>query len=711
FNSFAGDPMDGNNARHAPVVRVPSEQDKQQLAELDRRLVELNEQIAQYAGKADPAFHAWLKQQERLVASGELKAKDVSAEALVLHSPLDDKADGSSVINVVTPDATGKIKGKPRWIEGHTNRAFSFAGGDRIEFSKGLGNTEQDQPFSYGAWIKTPGNVTGSPIAKMDEKAEYRGWDIYVHQRKVSMHLIHKWPYNTLKVTTKADVLKPNNWHHVFVTYDGSKKSTGVKIYIDGKVQPFDASHDTLNGTTISEAPLTFGARTPGSPFTGGSVDDVRIYSRLLSPDEVAMLAIGDAITPLLAIAADQRTPEQVKALRDYYLNSVDEQYPQLTKDRDQTKQQRDRLYNAAPSTLVYKEMSEPKPAYVLERGLYDQKGKQVQRGVPAFLPTMADGLPMDRMGFAKWLTHPDHPLTARVTVNRHWQQLFGTGLVKSSEDFGVQGNQPSHPELLDWLAVQFIQDGWDVKQLMKRLVMSATYRQTAAVSPKLYQDDPENRLLARGPRLRLDAEVLRDQVLAVSGLMNNQVGGASVKPPQPAGIWSAVGYESSNTANFKADTGDKVYRRSLYLFWKRTAPPPYMVAFDAPNRESCTVRRERTNTAMQALVVLNEPQYVESARRLAELAMREAGGSVEDKIAWMMQRTVIRTPTEREMKILLTGFEEQLAVYQADTEAAKQLIAIGTSQPDAALDPAQLAAWTMTASTLMNLDEFINKP
>jgi hypothetical protein len=347
----------------------------------------------------------------------------------------------------------------------------------------------------------------------------------------------------------------------------------------------------------------------------------------------------------------------------------------------------------------------------VLERGLYDQKGDEVKRGVPDFLPAMGDGLPRDRLGFAQWLVSKDHPLTARVTVNRFWQQLFGVGLVKTSEDFGVQGEQPSHPELLDWLAVQFVEDGWDVKQTMKRLVMSATYRQSAAVGPEAYKQDPENRMLARGPRLRLDAEVLRDQVLAVSGLMNDTVGGASVKPPQPAGIWKAVGYESSNTANFKADTGDKVYRRSMYVFWKRTAPPPFLVGFDAPNRESCVVRRERTNTAMQALIALNEPQYVEGARRLGERVMHEAKGDVKMQITWLLSRTLMREPTDKELAILVAGYEEQLAFYRADPEAAKALIATGTSKPSAELDPASLAAWTMTASTVINLDEFINKP
>lgn len=427
----------------------------------------------------------------------------------------------------------------------------------------------------------------------------------------------------------------------------------------------------------------------------------------LVEPGEVG----DEAIQKLLAAPVEDRKPEQAKKLREYYLKSVDAEYPKRLAERDAVKKKRQQVEGASPVTLIYRETKEPRKAYVLERGLYDQKGDEVRRDVPDFLPTMGDDLSRDRLGFAQWLVKDDHPLTARVTVNRFWQQLFGVGLVKTSEDFGVQGEQPSHPALLDWLAVQFIEDGWDVKQTMKRLVMSATYQQSAAAGPEAYREDPDNRLLARGPRLRLDAETLRDQVLAVSGLLNDEIGGASVKPPQPVGIWKAVGYESSNTANFKADTGEKIYRRSMYVFWKRTAPPPFLVGFDAPNRESCVVRRERTNTAMQALIALNEPQYVESARRLGERVMLEAEGSMVEKLAWLVQRTLVREPTRRELAILLTGFIEQLEHYRADPEAAKALIATGTSKPDAELDPATLAAWTMTASTLINLDEFINKP
>ena len=271
----------------------------------------------------------------------------------------------------------------------------------------------------------------------------------------------------------------------------------------------------------------------------------------------------------------------------------------------EQVERHRKELEEQFPTTLVFREKAgEPKPAFLLKRGEYDQRGEKVERGVPAFLPPLPPGAPVNRLGLAKWLIAPNHPLTARVAVNRFWLQLFGTGIVKTAEDFGAQGEPPSHPELLDWLAVTFREDGWDVKRLMKRLVMSAAYRQSSRVTPETLAKDPANRLLARGPRFRLDAETLRDQALFASGLLIERVGGASVKPPQPFGLWEAVGYTDSNTAHFKADSGaEKVHRRSLYTFWKRTSPPPQMTTFDAPSREACQVRRERTNTPLQALL------------------------------------------------------------------------------------------------------------
>jgi mono/diheme cytochrome c family protein len=368
-------------------------------------------------------------------------------------------------------------------------------------------------------------------------------------------------------------------------------------------------------------------------------------------------------------------------------------------------------LEKAMPSTLVFKERKDERPAYILKRGEYDRRDKQVTRATPLFLPPLPADAPRNRLGFARWLVDPKQPLTARVTVNRFWQQVFGTGIVKTTEDFGTQGELPSHPELLDWLALQFIDDGWDVKKFMKRLVMSQTYRQSSRVTPDRLAKDPANRLLSRGPRFRLDAEELRDQALFVSGLLVEKVGGPSVKPPQPAGLWEAVGYVTSNTRNFVADTGAaKVHRRSLYTFWKRTAPPPQMTAFDAPSRESCTVRRERTNTPLQALEMMNETQFVEASRALAERGMKEGGAKVEERLAYVFRLATARKPDAKELAELLAAYRDHLAVYTKDAAAAKKLINVGETKPDAKLNASELAALTMVANLILNLDEVINK-
>jgi hypothetical protein len=347
----------------------------------------------------------------------------------------------------------------------------------------------------------------------------------------------------------------------------------------------------------------------------------------------------------------------------------------------------------------------------MLKRGEYDQRGDKVSRAVPAFLPPLPPGAPVNRLGLARWLVAPNHPLTARVAVNRFWLQVFGTALVKTAEDFGAQGEPPSHPELLDWLAVQFREDGWDVKRFMKRLVMSAAYRQSSRVTPEKLAKDPANRFLARGPRFRLDAEMLRDQALFASGLLVEHLGGPSVKPPQPAGLWEAVGYTDSNTAHFTADTGAaKVLRRSLYTFWKRTAPPPQMSTLDAPSRESCLVRRERTNTPLQALLLLNEPQFVEASRALAERTLREGGPTTDDRLSYMFRLVTARCPDASDLAELRSTLKDLALHYASQPAAARQLTATGETRADPRFGTGELAAWTMIGNIVLNLDETITK-
>jgi hypothetical protein len=439
-----------------------------------------------------------------------------------------------------------------------------------------------------------------------------------------------------------------------------------------------------------------------------GTTKDYKFFLEVLE-DQPIDLARDAA--EALAAAAEKRTDAQKATLRARYRRDAWPEWKPLSRELAQARGNEKVLLDQVPTTLVFKEKSAPRDSFILKRGEYDKRGDKVGRGLPAALPRPAKDLPMNRLGLAKWLLDPSHPLTARVAVNRFWQQCFGTGIAKTSEDFGLQSQPPSHPELLDYLASEFIADGWDIKKFMKRLVMSATYRQSSKMSPELVRRDPENRLLARGPRYRLDAEMVRDQILFVSGLLVEQLGGPSVKPPQPEGLWEAVGYTGSNTYRFVRDPEpQKVFRRSMYIFWKRTSAPPQMTLFDAPSREACIARRERTNTPLQALFLMNEPQCFEAARHFAQKAIREGGQAPEERAAWMLHQALLRAPSPQDVADLSALFRVQLDHYSKDLESAKKLISFGDLPPDAAIPPAELAAWTLVGNVILNLDEFVSK-
>jgi hypothetical protein len=414
-------------------------------------------------------------------------------------------------------------------------------------------------------------------------------------------------------------------------------------------------------------------------------------------------------------VPADKRTPEQTRMLREYYLNKVCTE-TRATMDPLNTavidlRQQRDKFQDQIPQTFIWRDMDKPRDSFVMVRGQYDAPGEKVSRAVPAVFPVMKQaGQVPNRLDLARWLVSSEHPLTARVTVNRLWQQFFGVGLVKTADDFGSQGEPPSHPELLDWLAVSFQESGWDVKALVRTLVTSAAYRQSAAVPPALLQRDPENRWLARGPRFRLDAEQLRDNALFVSGLLDGTLGGKGVRPYQPPNIWEPVAYSGSNTRNYRQDAGSALYRRSLYVFFKRTAPPPFMATFDAPNREQFCSRRERSNTPLQALQLLNDVQHFEAARGLASRMMTEGGARPEDRIRFAFKTVLSRPPSATELEVVRSTFGRFLERYQADPESARKAIHVGESAPRSGLPETELAAYTLTANLLLNLDETVTR-
>ncbi|MHB8519550.1 MAG: PSD1 and planctomycete cytochrome C domain-containing protein [Limisphaerales bacterium] len=422
-------------------------------------------------------------------------------------------------------------------------------------------------------------------------------------------------------------------------------------------------------------------------------------------------LGDADVVPPDLAglFATSEKTPaKQLAKVRDHYRRTHLPEFRQLFESVERWREEDAAIDKAIPTTMVAKELAKPRDTFELMRGEYDKKGEKVEPGVPSILPPWLKGQPKNRLGFARWLVDPGHPLTARVTVNRDWQHYFGIGLVKTTEDFGVQGERPSNPELLDWLATEFIRTGWDVKRMQRLMVTSAAYRQSSRVTPELLAKDPENRLLARGPRFRLDAEAIRDTALAVSGLLVEREGGHSVKPYQPPGLWEAVSY--GNQQKYVPDSGEAEYRRSLYTYWKRQSPPPSMLLFDAPSREYCAVRRSRSNTPLQALALLNDPQFVEASRAFGQRIMLEGGKSPKSRAVYGFRLAAARKPAANEVKVILDVFNQELARFRKDKPAAEKYLKIGDFKPKANLDPAELAAWTTIASMILNLDETLTK-
>ena len=545
----------------------------------------------------------------------------------------------------------------------------------------------------------------------MDEGADFRGWDLWLEGGKVAAHIIHKWPDNALKVSSDG-ALRVDEWNHVLVTYDGSGKAAGIKVYLDGKPRKVTVAADSLKDTIRAKVPFKLGQRSAGSKVEDATFQDLRVYARALPPEEIERLIASARLAYLAAKPADKRPAAEVDLAFAWYLATQDPGSREMVARLGKLEREQAAIKGRGTIAHVMSEKADQAIAYILFRGDYDKRRDQVKADTPDVLPPMPSDLPRNRLGFAQWLVRPEHPLTARVTVNRIWQELFGTGLVKTAGDFGLTGEPPSHPELLDWLAVDFRDKGWDVKAFYKQLVTTAAYRQSAATNPAAVEKDPQNRYLARGPRYRMDAEMVRDYALAVSGLLVPRLGGPSVRPYQPDGVWEAVAMPGSDTRDYRRDSGEKLYRRSLYTFWKRSAPPASMDLFNAPSREVCTVRRERTNTPLQALATMNDVQFVEAARRLAEGIVKEGCDCdcPDSRFGIVARKLLARPFRPDEDKVVRESLDGLLAYYKAHLDDAARLIAVGDSKADPGLDVPMLAAWTMLANELMNLDEVLNK-
>jgi hypothetical protein len=578
--------------------------------------------------------------------------------------------------------------------------------------------------FSMGAWIKPNATMAGSILSRMVDDDRAEGYQLALRDGKVQVNLIKRWLDDAIRVETKAALL-PDRWHHVFFTYDGSRLASGVKIYVNGKPCPLQVNLDDLNQSFQTKEPLRIGAGGGPADRFRGAIADVRIYDHVLPPEDVALIANLDSITSIASLAPEERSPSQCHKFRSFFLEQhapprIQEAHRKLMKARQELTQ----FDETIPTTMVMAEMPTPRATHILVRGEYDKKGAKVLPGLPAMLPPLSDGESNNRLGLARWLVGRSNPLTARVTVNRFWQMLFGIGIVKTVEDFGAQGEWPTHPELLDWLAVEFMDPvwavgenccgqgswnevrDWDMKHLLKTIVTSATYRQASKTTKELASKDPDNRLLARGPRIRLSADMIRDQALFVSGLLVERVGGPSVKPYQPPGLVK----ELHGTEEEPRDHGPSLYRRSLYTYWKRTVAPPTLMTFDAANRETCVVRETRTNTPLQALNLLNDVTFVESARVLAQRVMKKGGTGMAERVTYAFRLVTGRMPTSREQQFLEAGYAYHHKHYVTNPEAARRLVATGEHERDRSLNVSELAAYAALANMLLNLDEVITK-
>ncbi|HYI92488.1 MAG TPA: DUF1553 domain-containing protein [Bryobacteraceae bacterium] len=558
-------------------------------------------------------------------------------------------------------------------------------------------------PFTFALWVN-PETPTGALLSKGDDYSEGQQHGLYLMDGKLRLHVIFRWTDLGMRVET-AQPLAIGKRQHIVVSYDGGMRASGVRMYVDGKQQELKVLFDQLLWPIDTKEPWRVGAG--GGLRFQGSIEDVRVYDRALTPAEAGVLPLTQTIDQLAAVEPKSRSAAQLDKLRLCFLERfAPEEVNRARNELTSLTVQRDGYLVTVPSVMVMQDSPEPRDTFLLKRGAYDAPGDKVSPAVPAVLPAFAPDLPKNRLGLAKWLVDRQNPLTSRAYVNRVWAMLFGIGLVKTVDDFGSQGEWPAHQDLLDWLAVDFMDNGWRVKRLIKTIVMSSTYQQSSKVTPELLQRDPENRLLARGPRYRLPAEMIRDSALASSGLLVNKLGGPPVKPYQPAGLWQ----ELQGGGGYKEDQGEGLYRRSLYTYWRRTVTPPNMANFDAPARETCTVRETRTNTPLQALNLMNDVTYVEAARKLAERMITEGGATASSRIEHAYKLVLARSPKPTENDALAAALRKFEAFYATHPSEAEAFVNHGKSPRRSGIEPPELASYTAIASIVLNSDEAITK-
>jgi hypothetical protein len=695
-----------DDALPTPTLMLPDKEKEELLQYMQRCVSKQEQKLAAEKNHADADFEKWLHSG----AYKRLAADQLPMAGLQAHYTLDD----AGFRNAVHGGQAGSMKREtgqggdaPVFAAGHSGKALVLNGDTWLDLGK-TGIFRRSAPFSIGIWVNIPKDLKEGVIfhkSLAERLYNFRGYHLYLKDNRLEVNIAHTAPSNAITRISREAVPK-DRWIQLTLTYDGSSKAAGLQLFMDGQPMAMETTMDQLTKDILfvngQQPGLQIGGWWRGLGFKGGKADDVLVYNRVLTPYEIKIIAAKAKWSEVTDKTPDHLSEAGLQALQDYYSAAID---PGMIKAREELLQLRTELADSTedvPELMVMQEMPRPKKAHILLRGNYDSPGEEVFPNTPSAILSFPKELPRNRYGLALWLTDKDNPLTARVEVNRIWQNFFGTGLVKTAGDFGNQGEMPSHPELLDWLAIRFRESGWDIKMLNKMIVMSATYRQDSRPSAAAREKDPENRLLSHGPAYRMTAEMIRDNALMASGLMNPQIGGKSVKPYQPEGLWEI------NNTSYTADTGQAVYRRSLYVVIKRSVPNPTLATFDASSRSYCVVRRQQTNTPLQALVTLNDPTFIEASRVLA-IQMCEAGNG-QQGIIEAYRKLTGRTPQAKEVELLTALRDTEQKKFSAHPEKTKGWLHTGQHSAGTKLNAALLAANAVVANTILNSDAALTK-
>ncbi len=699
-----------DDAMPSPTLLLPDAQKEKILGMINDQINDQEEKIKAERKSADGRFTKWMASRGyRELLSSKIPENGLTAKFSFDRANL--QADNNRRLRGAMVRESGAPAGDPDLIDTHGGKAIRLNGDDWLDLGP-TGIFKRSEPFSVGISVNIPAELKDGVILHKcvaERLYNFRGYYLAIKNGKAELGMAHVAPSNAITKTSPNDIPR-DKWIHFTITYDGSSRASGLRLYLNGNELPMETVTDQLTKEiTFADPSQIIGGKQPGLQIGGwwrgaglknGLADDIAVYKRMISPLEIAILS--GKTTWAEAIRKSQTDPAQKEDFRTYYLTAVD---PVIRSEQLELSGLRKKLSDSTENIdelMIMQETSAPKPTYLLKRGNYDMPGERVYPGTPASILSFPKDLPGNRYGLAMWATNRKNPLTARVAVNRIWQGFFGIGLVKTAEDFGNQGEMPSNPELMDWLAVNFMESGWNLKKLVKTIVMSATYRQDSKASPEAIEKDPDNRFLSHGPSFRLTAEMIRDNALMASGLINLQTGGRSVKPYQPPGLWEI------NNTSYTPDTGKAVYRRSLYVIVKRSVPNPTLSTFDASSRSYCIMRRQNTNTPLQALVTLNDPTFVEASKVMGEQMTREQDNT--KAIIYAYRKLTGLKPDQKELDLLTALFQNELKKFKAHPGKQKGWLDTGQYHVDTHLDPAVVAANAVVANTILNSDASLTK-